>query len=242
VAVRRQVAYLPADASLFPQMRGRDVLRFFTEIRPGSDLPSSIALAERLELDLTRKVSLMSTGMKQKLAVAVTLAAQTPIYILDEPTSNLDPTVRGTVLSLVAEARLAGKTVIFSSHVLSEVEEACDRVVILRAGRVVHTQQMTQLRKQHRIVAMLAGPLPPVPDSLSGQLALVSNRENEAVFETPGELAPLLKWLGTLPLADVRIEPVGLRAIYRRYHGEQSNSENGEFRVQNSEQLAGAIS
>src|SRR4029079_5120394 len=111
---------------------------FFAEIRPGCSFARALALAERLELDLTRRVSFMSTGMKHKLALAATLAAPTPVYILDEPTANPDPTVRSTVLSLVAEAKQHGKTVLFSSHVLSEVEEACDRVVILRAGQVVH--------------------------------------------------------------------------------------------------------
>jgi len=221
VAVRRQVAYLPAEAAIFPHMRGREALRFFADIRPGGGLQRSLALAERLELDLSRRVSYMSTGMKQKLALAATLAAETPIYILDEPTANLDPTVRATVLSLVAEKRASGKTVVFSSHVLSEVEEVCDRVVILRAGKLVHTQPMDQLREQHRILAKLTGPLPPIPESLSGQLAVVLRENGQAVLETPGELAPLLSWLATPPLADMRIEPVGLRTIYRRFHGER---------------------
>jgi ABC-2 type transport system ATP-binding protein len=225
VAVRRQVAYLPAEASIFPHMRGRDALRFFADIRPGGDLRRSLLLADRLELDLSRRVSYMSTGMKQKLALAATLAAETQIYILDEPTANLDPTVRATVLSLVTEKRTAGKTVVFSSHVLSEVEEVCDRVVILRAGKLVHTQLIHELREQHRIIAKLTGPLPPIPESLSGQLALVSRDNGQAVLETPGELAPLLSWLATLPLADMRIEPVGLRTIYRRFHSEQEMSD-----------------
>jgi beta-exotoxin I transport system ATP-binding protein len=220
LAVRRQVSYLPAEASLFVSMHGRDVLCFFAQTR-GGDSTRSITLAERLELDLSRKVAYMSTGMKQKLALAITLAADTPIYILDEPTSNLDPTVRATVLALVAEARHAGKTVVFSSHVLPEVEEACDRVVILRAGQVVHTQPMAKLRDQHRIVARLTGPMPPIPESLAGQLAVVAQSNGEAILETPGELAPLLTWLATLPLADMRIEPVGLRSIYERFHEER---------------------
>jgi ABC-2 type transport system ATP-binding protein len=217
LAVRRRVSYLPAEASLFVHMRGRDALRFFAQMR-GGDSARSITLAERLELDLSRKVAYMSTGMKQKLALAITLAADTPIYILDEPTSNLDPTVRATVLALVAEARHAGKTIVFSSHVLPEVEETCDRVVILRAGRVVHTQPMAQLRDQHRIVARLSGLMPPIPESLAGQLAIVAQSNGETILEAPGELAPLLTWLATLPLADMRIEPVGLRSIYQRYH------------------------
>jgi ABC-2 type transport system ATP-binding protein len=222
VAVRGRVAYLPAEAAFYPHMRGREALRFFAETRRGSDLHRFLALAERLELDLSRRVSLMSTGMKQKLALIITLAADTPIYILDEPTSNLDPTVRATVLSLVREARAAGKTVMFSSHVLSEVEEVCDRVVILRSGKLVHTQPMAELRKQHRIVASLNGPLPAIPEALRGQLAVISNGDREAVLETPGELAPLLAWLATLPLDDMRIEPVGLRSIYQRFHADSA--------------------
>jgi ABC-2 type transport system ATP-binding protein len=225
LAVRRRVAYLPAEPSIFAHMRGRDALRFFAEVRPSGDLRRSLALAERLELDLSRRVAFMSTGMKHKLALVATLAADTPMYILDEPTTSLDPTVRATVLSLVAEARAAGKTVMFSSHVLSEVEEVCDRVVILRAGKLVHTQPMAQLRQQHRIVAQLAGPLPAIPESLSGQLSIVSSGDREAVLETPGELAPPLAWLATLPLSDMRIEPVGLRTIYQRFHAEPARGQ-----------------
>jgi len=231
VAVRRMVAYLPAEASMFPQMSGRDALSFFAQIRSGSDINRSLELARRLELDVSRRVSFMSTGMKQKLALAATLAADTKIYILDEPTANLDPTVRSTVLALVSEARAARKTVMFSSHVLSEVEEVCDRVVILRAGKLVHTQAMRELRTQHRIVAQLRAPLPPIPEPFRGQLLIVQNGDCEVVLETPGELAPLLGWLATLPLADVRIEPVGLRAVYDRFHAERADRSAGQDAV-----------
>jgi ABC-2 type transport system ATP-binding protein len=218
VAVRRQVAYLPAEAAMFPHMRGREALQFFAEIRGQNDSSCSLAIADQLELDLTRRVSFMSTGMKQKLALAATLAAETPIYILDEPTANLDPTVRSTVLSLVAERQAAGKTIIFSSHVLSEVEQVCDRVVVLRGGLLVHTQPMSELRQQHRIIARHVGAPPNIPDSLRGQLEIVAQRSGEIVWETPGELAPLLSWLATLTLDDIRIEPVGLQAVYHRFH------------------------
>jgi ABC-2 type transport system ATP-binding protein len=87
--------------------------------------------------------------MRQKLALAVTLAVDTPLVILDEPTSNLDPTVRSDVAALVLEAKQAGRTVIFSSHVISEVEQVCDRAVILRQGRVVYTQVIADLLRKH---------------------------------------------------------------------------------------------
>ncbi len=218
LAVHRRVAYLPGEARLFRQMNGHDVLRFFAEMRSPPRSERGTAVADRLGLDLSRQVASMSTGMRQKLALSVTLAAETPLVILDEPTSNLDPTVRGDVIALVAEAKTAGRTVIFSSHVLSEAEQACDRVAILRSGELVHTQIMNQLRRQHRIRAQLTGPLGPLPAHLDGQVTVQATGAGSLTIETPGELSPLLGWLATLPLAEVQIEPIGLRAVYDRFH------------------------
>ena len=215
VEVHKRVSYLPGDARLFRQMRGRDVLRFFTEVRPGGDYEHAQRLARWLELDLSRRVAFMSTGMRQKLALAAALAADVPLIVLDEPTSNLDPTVRSEVATLIAEARTAGRTVIFSSHVLSEVEEVCDRVVILRDGHLVHTQVMADLRRWHRIRATLSGPLPETPQQFNGSVTLHDKERGEIVIESPEDLAPMLGWLATLPLKDVRVEPLGLRSDLR---------------------------
>jgi ABC-2 type transport system ATP-binding protein len=216
--VRRRVAYLPGEMRMFPEMRCRDVLRFFADVRRQPTYERSLKLAERLELDVSRRVSQLSTGMKRKLALAGTLAAETPILILDEPTSNLDATVRGEVIAFVREAKRAGRTVIFSSHVLSEIEQSCDRVVLLRKGQLVCEQVVAELRRQHRILATLAGPLPAPPPELAGHLVIASGPNNHVTIETPGELTPLLAWLAKLPLAEVQIEPFGLQAIYDRYH------------------------
>lgn len=224
VEVRRNVAYLPAEAALFPQMRGREVLKFFAEIRGGS-IERPLAIADRLELDLTRSVGFMSTGMKQKLALAATLGADVSLYILDEPTANLDPSVRATVLALVAEAQARGATVMFSSHVLAEVEEVCQRVVILRRGQLVHTQELAELRSQHRILAWLTGPLPPFPQELTHEACRISQLGELATIESDGDLQPLLGWLASLPLKDIRIEPVGLRTIYERFHRSEKNND-----------------
>jgi ABC-2 type transport system ATP-binding protein len=227
VQVRKQVSYLPAEAALFPHMRGQDVLQFFCDVRPGGNFRRYLDCARRLELaELSRRVSYMSTGMKQKLALAAALAADVPLYILDEPTSNLDPNVRATVLAMVADLKREGRTVMFSSHVLPEVEEACDRVVILRAGQLVHTQVVDELRSQHRILAELRGPLPPVPGGVADGTQVVC-QGNRVTIETAGELSPLLGWLATLPLADIRIEPVGLRGVYDRFHVGQASRPPG---------------
>ena len=217
VEVHRRVAYLPGDVRLFGNMRGTDVLRFFSRIRRGGDLRRELELAERLGLEISRPVAKMSTGMRQKLALAAVMAVDTPLVILDEPTSNLDPNVRGVVLALVREARAAGRSVIFSSHVLDEVENSCDRVGIMRAGRLAHLQTVADLRRQHRIHARLTAPLPAPPADLATGL-LISAANGDLTIETPGELSPLLGWLATLPLAEVRIEPIGLRAVYDRVH------------------------
>jgi ABC-2 type transport system ATP-binding protein len=181
VEVHRRVAYMPAEAKLFRQMRGRDVLRFFADVRPSGDFDRALMMAERLSLELTRQVAYYSTGMRQKLALAAVLACDTPIVILDEPTANLDPTVRGEVTKMIIEAREAGRTVILSSHVLSEVEQCCDRVVILRRGDLVHTQEMSHLRRQHRISAELTGPIDPLPPALVDQGASIESSNGQTL-------------------------------------------------------------
>jgi ABC-2 type transport system ATP-binding protein len=224
--VRRRVSYLPGDVRLFGGMRGRDVLKFFAGVRGNGSFGRSLALAERLELDMTRRVAFMSTGMRQKLALAVALAPSVPLVVLDEPTTGLDPNARSDAMQLVRDARRAGRTVFFSSHVLSEVEEVCDRVAILRNGRLVHTQVMSELRRQHRIRARLSGPLPPVPQALSDSLSITENENGNVTIDTADELAPLLNWLATLPLKQVNIEPVGLRVVYDRHqHPEADDDE-----------------
>ena len=216
--IRRRVAYLPGDARMFRQMRGREVLQFFAGIRADGNVQQALALAAQLDLDVSRRVGFMSTGMRQKLALVVSLSTNAALLILDEPTENLDPTVRGAVLGLIRDARSRGRTVMFSSHVLSEVEQLCDRVVILREGQLVHTQVMSVLRRRHRIHAIVRGTLPESPPQFNGQVLIRTEPNGRVTIETFGELSPLLGWLSTLALEEVTIEPVGLRAVYDTFH------------------------
>ncbi len=228
VAVRRLVSYLPGDARLPRHMRGDSVLEFFAQMQPTGDLQRSLRIARTLELDLRRRVAFMSTGMRQKLALAAVLGARTPLLILDEPTANLDPSVRGTVLQFVSEAQADGRTVIFSSHVLAEIEEVCGQVIFLRHGLLSRHQRLDELKQRHRILARLplgadASHVRP-PEDLSYQ---VHWSDYTAAFEpdrqwvridTAGDLAPLLAWLDSLSLERMRVEPLGLRAIYDEVH------------------------
>jgi ABC-2 type transport system ATP-binding protein len=220
VGVRRNVSYLPGDARLPRHLRGHGVLRFFADIQPQGDLETSLAVADRLELDLRRHVGFMSTGMRQKLAIAAVVGSRAPLLILDEPTANLDPTVRSRVLEMVMEAKREGRTVIFSSHVLSEIEDVCDRVVLLRRGRLAHHQSLSDLKARHRIVAEFdetTGPIE-VPQSLAGVVAAVTREGGLVTIETSGDLAPVLPWLASLGLRGVRVEAFGLRAVYDSVH------------------------
>ncbi len=217
--VHSRLSYLPGDARLLQLMRGRSVLKFFCSLRRDADFPAAERLAERLDLDLSRWVGLMSTGMRQKLALAVTMSVDAPLLILDEPTANLDPTVRGEVLSLVLEAKAEGKTVIFSSHVLSEIDEVCDRVCILRAGELVHSQSMERSEKTHLIEARLVGNRPALPALLEDRAVLsVSGSGSRLSLETRGELSPVLAWLAEIEVTDVYIQQTGLRVVYERFH------------------------
>ncbi len=234
VRLRQQVAYLPGDARLPRHMRGAGVLKFFADMHPHGDLGRSRQVAERLELDSSRRVGSMSTGMRQKLALAVVLGLRTPVLILDEPTANLDPSIRAEVLRLVMEAKREGRTVLFSSHVLGEIEETCGRVVFLRHGHLVHELTMAELFQRHRITGYLPSDTATIeiPESMRSR---VSSRVEDPDdpkrirIDTAGDLAPLLTWLDSLRLRNVRIEPLGLRAVYDSvHHGEDTSGMEDE--------------
>ncbi len=219
--VRRMVSYLPGELRMFGAMTGLGVLRFLSGLRGGAGLDRAVAIAERIMgLDLRRKVRTYSTGMKQKLMLSQTFADPVEILILDEPTSALDPSARSEVLALVAEARDVNKqTVIFSGHVLSEVEQVADRVAIMRRGRLMHLEDMHHRRSTLRLVlARFAGD---PPAHLPEELELSARERNGDVLllEHRGAAAPLLAWLAGQGVVDVAIGTDDLRALYDQYHG-----------------------
>jgi ABC-2 type transport system ATP-binding protein len=220
VAARRHMAYLPGELRLYENMTGRQLVHFLTRLR-GQRCNSEVdVLARRLDIDLDRPIAHLSSGMKRKVALLQVLVPQVPLLILDEPTNTLDPTMRDELLGQLRQASRQGQAVLFSSHVLAEVEQVCDRVGILRRGRLVHLQAMKELREAHLIRARFAGRPPEQFPDLPG-LQLQEQGQNELTLEYTGPLPPLVEWLGRQALADLRFEPLGLSAIYRRYHGER---------------------
>lgn len=218
IEVRQRVAYLPGDVRLFRNMNGYRFLEFMSQLRQNTHRERCRQLADELKLDLSRRVSNMSTGMKQKLALVGSLATDAPLIILDEPTSNLDPTIRQKILEIALHLQATGKTMIFSSHVLSEVEAISNRVAILRAGQLVHTQPMSELKQRHRIQARLSGPLPELPLQFQEAVSIEQQPDQRVLIEVSGDFACLLDWLSQASLSDMEISPVGLSTVYEQFH------------------------
>jgi ABC-2 type transport system ATP-binding protein len=216
VEVRKQVAYLPGELRLYENMNGRQLIRFLSDLRGQPVREDLDALARRFEIDVTRPLTTLSSGMKRKVALLAVLAPRAPLVIMDEPTNALDPTMRDALLEQVRFARERGQAVLFSSHVLAEVETVCDRVAILRRGHLVHEEKLADLKQGRLIVARFDRPHDPVP-SLPG-LTVLSEGESLTI-EYTGALSELLGWLSKQALRELRMEPLGLRGIYARYHG-----------------------
>jgi ABC-2 type transport system ATP-binding protein len=217
VQVHQDVTYLPGDAKLYGLMRAKFLIKQFCGLRTNANLERALVIADRLELNLNRWVGLMSTGMRQKLALAICLSVDCPLIILDEPTANLDPTIRGRVLQIVTEAQSLGKTIVFSSHVLSEIEQICNRVGILKRGRLVYENRMDELNQQHRIEFQIQSELPPPPSEIESLITIRSVPRGYLV-ETPAKIPEVLHWLTQFPISDVSIQPIGLRSVYDQFH------------------------
>lgn len=222
--VRRSTSYLPGDPRLFRTMKGHNVLELMAGLHPHGSLQESRDVARRLELDLGRRVMFMSTGMRQKLALSAIVGCQAPVLILDEPTANLDPNVRATVLQLIRERRAAGRTVLLSSHIFGDIDETCDQVAIMRSGEIVAEHTMRSNEKTHVITFTTTAPinidnLKDLPH-VSFVKELGPTEETSSRFEVhcPGEPNLWMSWLQAQNWSDIRIEVAGIRAIYGRHH------------------------
>jgi ABC-2 type transport system ATP-binding protein len=220
VAARRLVGYLPGELRLYENMTGRQLVHFLCNLR-GQPVSAEVDdLAKRFDIDLGRPIANLSSGMKRKVALLQVLAPHAALLIMDEPTNALDPTMRDELLEQVRRARDRGQAVLFSSHVLSEVERVCDRVAVLQRGRLVHLQTMSELQEGRLVRARFQGPAQ-APPALPG-LSVRELKDDQLTLEYTGALPELLAWLAGQPLLELRMEPLGLNAVYHRYHGNEA--------------------
>jgi ABC-2 type transport system ATP-binding protein len=167
---------------------------------------------------LSRFPHQLSGGQKARVGIARAIGVEPRLLILDEPTSALDPSARSVVLSLVENARSQGQTVIFSGHVLAEVEEVADRVAIMREGRLMHVEDMHSRRRVRMVLIQFEdGKDPSFPDEL--ELSVRERKEGTVLLEHRGELSQLITWLGTIPVRDIAIGTDDLRSLYEQFYG-----------------------
>jgi ABC-2 type transport system ATP-binding protein len=158
--LHRRLAYVPGDVTLWPNLSGGEIIDLLGRLRGGQDPKRKAELLERFELDPRKKGRAYSKGNRQKVALIAALASDAELLILDEPTSGLDPLMEEVFQQCIEDERESGRTVLLSSHILSEVEALCDRVSIIRKGRTVETGSLSDLRHLTRtsITVELASP------------------------------------------------------------------------------------
>lgn len=146
VKIHRNIAYVPGDVNLWSNLTGGEVIDLFVRLRKGNNKSRKEELIRRFDLDPTKKCRTYSKGNRQKVALVAAFSSDADLYILDEPTSGLDPLMEKVFQECVLEVKNAGKAVFLSSHILQEVERLCDKVSIIRDGRIIETGTMTELR------------------------------------------------------------------------------------------------
>ena len=221
VAVKRKVGYLPGDLPQFGGLRGREVVAYFGGMRGGVDTGRVKRLADRFDLDLGRRFREYSSGNKQKLGIVIAFMHAPELLILDEPTSGLDPLNQQAFHALVGETRDEGGTVFLSSHILSEVEHLCDRVGILRAGRLASVAGLDDLRhlRVHRVEIEFApgSPIPEAAVRAAEGVHEVSVQGRVLTCLVRGSFDPLLDALGDTTVINLVSQEPSLEDVFLDY-------------------------
>jgi len=226
LAIRSGTGYLPGGIALYDTLTGEQVLNYLAGLY-GRTAPRRAELADRMEMSaatLRRPVRDYSRGMRQKIGIIQALQHDPPLAILDEPTEGLDPLMQRAFYELIDDVRKEGRTIFFSSHVLSEVERMCDRVAIIRAGELVALEDVAGLlaRRRRRVEMRLAGE-PPVLDGIVGVSEIVV-REGLLTCALEGDVGPFLSAIAGAPISDLTIEPARLEEAFLEYYAEEEVS------------------
>jgi ABC-2 type transport system ATP-binding protein len=220
VEIRRLTGYLPGGIALYDSLSGEQVLDYLVDLQ-GREPHRRAELCERLELPasvLKRKVRDYSRGMRQKIGVVQALQHDPELAILDEPTEGLDPLMQQAFYRILDDLRREGRTVFFSSHVLSEVERLCDRVAIIRAGQLMAIHDVNELlaRRRRRVTIRWRGAAPDL-SALPG-LDDVEVDGNRVIGTLSGEVAGFVRAIASPNLDDLTIEPASLEEAFLEYY------------------------
>jgi ABC-type multidrug transport system ATPase subunit len=204
VAIHRRLGYLPGEFALYDRLTGGQTIEYFANLRGGVDPAYRAALVERLDVDPSRRFKEYSRGNKQKIGLVIALQHRPELLILDEPTSGLDPLVQQTFYALVREAKAEGRTVFLSSHVLSEVERMCDRVAIIRDGRLVRAGRVDTLRDlaHHQVELRFVEAVPAAEFAALPGVSEVQVEDHTLRLRVAGAMTPVVRAAGRYELLD----------------------------------------
>ena len=227
VAAHRRVAYVAGEPFLWPGLTGAETLAYLARLRGATDEAYRDVLVDRFRLETAKKVRALSKGNRQKVQLVAAFASRADLLILDEPTSGLDPLMEMAFRETVQEARRRGQTVFLSSHILSEVEALCDRVGILRAGRLVDQGTLAELRhlSTQTVEVTFDGP-PPAIDGLDGIESFPAGG-NTLRFEVAGPIRPLLEALAGKPVVTLTSREPSLEEIFLHHYDESDGRAGG---------------
>ncbi|MFI7068427.1 ATP-binding cassette domain-containing protein [Kribbella sp. NPDC050124] len=222
VALHRRLAYVPGDVSLWPNLTGGEAIDLLSRLRGGADKARKADLLERFELDPTKKGRTYSKGNRQKVALVAALASEVELLVLDEPTSGLDPLMETVFQECIAEAKLAGRSVLLSSHILAEVEKLCDTVAIIRNGRAVQSGTLAELRHLTRTTITATVTSDPAQLATIAGVHDLRHDGDEVTFDADGEQMPaVVQSLGQLGVRSLHSAPPSLEQLFLRQYGDE---------------------
>jgi ABC-2 type transport system ATP-binding protein len=220
-ALHRRLAYVPGDVTLWPGLTGGEIIDLLGRLRGGLDPKRRQALTERFDLDPAKKARAYSKGNRQKVALIAALASDAELLLLDEPTSGLDPLMEATFRDCVTDERRAGRTILLSSHILSEAEALSDRVTIIRDGRAAETGTLAEMRHLTRdlVDAELAGPV--TLGDLAGVHDLVTDGPRVRCEVDHAALNEVLARLTTAGVRSLTCRPPTLEELFLRHYSSE---------------------
>ena len=221
VAIHRRIGYLPGEFALYDRLTGGQTLTYFANLRGGVDPTYQASLVERLDLDPSRRFKEYSKGNKQKVGLVIALQHRPELLLLDEPTSGLDPLVQQTVFAILKEAVGDGATVFLSSHILSEVEKSCDRVAIIRDGRLARVDRVDALRDlaHHQVELRFTGPVPVAAfEALPGVSEVIAD-DHVLRLRVSGAITPVVQAAARYDLLDFVSREPSLEETFLAQYG-----------------------
>jgi len=220
VEIHKRIAYVPGDVNLWPNLTGGEVIDLFVKLRGGNNAGRREELIKKFDLDPSKKCRTYSKGNRQKVALVAAFSSDADLYILDEPTSGLDPLMEMVFQECVLDAKKQGKSVILSSHILSEVEKLCDKVGIIRQGKIIETGTLSELRHLTR-TRMVVETKQPVP-ALSEQEGIYElERKGQALaFQVDTEkMDTVISYISQFGVTRMESTPLTLEDLFMRHYG-----------------------